>query len=201
MVEVDSHASVTLHRSTAAKEHRLLGQLHSLEGTIDKATGMVRGGRGREFRVAKGQNLDLVPIEVHRRLLMCDARALPCFIYLAIEVIISILPHRWLGEFHAFGQTGCHKGNRRSLSAECGAYKIDQGTGAHHLNPISGGCLYGKDLKTGECRCDTQVHCLVLLYRGQHGSVSRPIHFLFHAHFCCALLPTALVIQWCMCTV
>jgi hypothetical protein len=27
-----------------------------------------------------------------------------------------------------------------------------QGTGAHHLNPITGGCLYGKDLKTGECR-------------------------------------------------
>jgi len=48
-------------------------------------------GRGREFRVAKGQNLDLVPIE---------------------------------------------------------------GTGAHHLNPISGGCLYGKDLKTGECRLE-----------------------------------------------
>jgi len=51
---------------------------------------MVRGGKGRVFKVASGQNLDLVPIE---------------------------------------------------------------GTGAHHLNPISGGCLFGKDLKTGECRC------------------------------------------------
>lgn len=29
-----------------------------------------------------------------------------------------------------------------------------EGTGAHHLNPISGGCLYGKDLKTGECRLE-----------------------------------------------
>ena len=29
-----------------------------------QATGMVQGGRGRSFKVAKGQNLDLVPIEV-----------------------------------------------------------------------------------------------------------------------------------------
>jgi hypothetical protein len=29
-----------------------------------------------------------------------------------------------------------------------------QGTGASHLNPISGGCVYGKDLKTGECRLE-----------------------------------------------
>jgi len=64
VVEVDAHAGVTLHRTTAAQEHRLLGKLRSLEGSIDKATGLVRGGRGREFRVAKGQNLDLVPIEV-----------------------------------------------------------------------------------------------------------------------------------------
>lgn len=91
VVQVDLDTPVKLHRSTAAQEHRLLGKLHSLAGKIDKATGMVQGGRGRSFKVAKGQNLDLVPIE---------------------------------------------------------------GTGAHHLNPISGGCLYGKDLKTGECRLE-----------------------------------------------
>lgn len=61
---MDAQEPVTLHKSTAAQEHRLLGKLHSLEGKINKATGMVRGGRGRVFRVAKGQNLDLVPIEV-----------------------------------------------------------------------------------------------------------------------------------------
>ena len=65
VVEVDSDAPVTLHKSTAEQEHRLLGKLHSLEGQINKATGMVQGGRGRVFKVAKGQNLDLIPIEVH----------------------------------------------------------------------------------------------------------------------------------------
>lgn len=72
VVEVDSQEPVTLHKSTAAQEHRLLGKLHSLEGTINKATGLVRGGRGRLFRVAKGQNLDLVPIEVSKRFLRCE---------------------------------------------------------------------------------------------------------------------------------
>ena len=90
-VEVDAAAPVRLHRTTAARERRLLGKLHSLEGKISAATGVARGRRGRVFRVAKGQNLELMPIE---------------------------------------------------------------GTGAHHLNPISGGCLYGKDLKTGECRLE-----------------------------------------------
>jgi hypothetical protein len=64
MVEVEPNAPLTLHRSTAAQEHRLMGKLQSLEGHINKATGMVRGRRGRMFKVAKGQNLDLVPIEV-----------------------------------------------------------------------------------------------------------------------------------------
>jgi hypothetical protein len=74
-VEVDSHEPVTLHKSTAAQEHRLLGKLHSLEGTINKVTGLVRGGRGRVFRVAKGQNLDLIPIEVSTRIVRCEPRA------------------------------------------------------------------------------------------------------------------------------
>ncbi len=26
------------------------------------------------------------------------------------------------------------------------------GTGAYHTNPVTGGCLFGKDEKTGECR-------------------------------------------------
>ena len=64
VVEVDDNAPVTLHAATAAQEHRLLGQLHTLEGKINQATGMVHGGRGRVFKVAKGQNLELVPIEV-----------------------------------------------------------------------------------------------------------------------------------------
>ena len=75
VVEVDSQEPVTLHKSTAAQEHRLLGKLHSLEGTINKATGLVRGGRGRVFRVAKGQNLDLVPIEVSLRFVRSEPRA------------------------------------------------------------------------------------------------------------------------------
>ena len=74
VVEVDSHEPVTLHKSTAAQEHRLLGKLHSLEGTINTVTGLVRGGRGRVFRVAKGQNLDLVPIEVNIRFVRCEPR-------------------------------------------------------------------------------------------------------------------------------
>lgn len=75
VVDVDSQESVTLHRSTAVQEHRLLGKLHSLEGTINQATGLVRGGRGRVFRVAKGQNLDLIPIEVSTRIVRCEPRA------------------------------------------------------------------------------------------------------------------------------
>ena len=53
VVEVDAQEPVTLHKSTAAQEHRLLGKLHSLEGKINKATGMVRGGAGA--RVPGGQ--------------------------------------------------------------------------------------------------------------------------------------------------
>jgi hypothetical protein len=44
MPEVDSREPVTLHKSTAAQEHSLLGKLQTLEGTIKKATGLMRGG-------------------------------------------------------------------------------------------------------------------------------------------------------------
>ncbi len=52
MPEVDSRELVTLHKSTAAQEHRLLGKLQTLEGTINKATGLVRGGMACSERAA-----------------------------------------------------------------------------------------------------------------------------------------------------
>jgi len=72
-------------------QNRVLGAMKTLQGRLQSAQSQVlgSGGRGREFQVAKGQDLKLYPIG---------------------------------------------------------------GTGAAHLNPIYGGCLYGKDKVTGECR-------------------------------------------------
>jgi hypothetical protein len=53
---------------------------------------------------------------------------------------------------NACGETRCTRSDHTFEGGHCALRILDQGTGAHHLNPISGGCLYGKDLKTGECR-------------------------------------------------
>ena len=58
MPEVDSREPVTLHKSTAAQEHSLLGKLQTLEGTINKAAGLVRGGNSK----AQVQSLSGAPL-------------------------------------------------------------------------------------------------------------------------------------------
>eukprot|EP00961_Rhodomonas_salina_P233338 3153605-Rhodomonas_salina.1 len=86
LLHVASGTPISLH---VARKNQVLGAMRSLEGRLSSAQEQLDGSPGREFKIAKGQNLKLYPIS---------------------------------------------------------------GTGAAHVNPIYGGCLFGKDKNTGECR-------------------------------------------------